>query len=91
MVASPLFVILSGMTPGDVYGTNLRRVRGDETEAARSRPVLTIGHIFIALVTMRRLGITHQPWSFVSAVIFRGAPITALRQRVSLVHSALVS
>lgn len=66
MVASPMFVILSGMTLGYIYRTNPIGFGATRQKLLdRALFMVTIGHIVIVLVTMRRMGSTHQPWSVI--------------------------
>ena len=63
MVASPMFVILSGMTLGFMYRTTGAHFAATKRKLLdRALFMITFGHVVIVLVTMQRMGSIHRPW-----------------------------
>jgi uncharacterized membrane protein len=63
MIASPMFVILSGMMLGFMYRTHGAAFAATKRKLLdRALFMITIGHVLIVLVTMKRMGSIHQPW-----------------------------
>jgi uncharacterized membrane protein len=63
MIASPMFVILSGMTLGFMYRTTGAGFAATKRKLLdRALFMITFGHVVIVLVTMQRMGSIHRPW-----------------------------